>query len=69
MGNRMHRSRSNRVIAGVCGGMGEEWNIEANILRAIFVIGGIFTIGILLYLFLWATMPEEPAEPTEDFWG
>jgi len=51
----LRRSRSNRVIAGVCGGLGEFFGISATWFRIAFLIalipGGI--PGILLYLLLW----------------
>lgn len=57
---RLARSRSNRVIAGVCGGLGEYLGIDPTIIRIIFVLlalpGG--APGVLPYLILWVVMPE-----------
>ncbi len=57
---RLTRSQTNRVIAGVCGGLGEYFGIDPTIIRIIFVImalpGG--APGILLYIILWVIMPE-----------
>jgi phage shock protein PspC (stress-responsive transcriptional regulator) len=59
---RLYRSRTNRVIAGVAGGLGEYFGIDATIIRIIWVIlalpGGL--PGILLYLIFWLIMPLEP---------
>jgi len=57
----LRRSRSNRVIAGVCGGLGEFFGISATWFRVGFLIalipGGI--PGILLYLLLWLILPKD----------
>ncbi len=57
---RLHRSRTNRFIAGVCGGLGEYFGINPLFFRIFFVLialpGGI--PGILLYLLAWLVMPE-----------
>lgn len=56
----IYRSKKNRVVAGVCGGLAEYLNIDAIIIRIIFFLiilyGG---SGILLYLALWLLLPEE----------
>ena len=59
---RLHLSKSDRKIAGVCGGLGEFLNVDPILFRAIFVVlafvGG---LGIVLYIALWLVMPGEPA--------
>jgi phage shock protein C len=56
----LYRSKSDRMIAGVCGGLAKRFNANATWLRLAFVL---FTLlggaGFLLYLFLWIIMPEE----------
>ncbi len=56
----LYRSKSDRMIAGVCGGLAKRFNVKATWLRLAFVLfillGG---AGFLLYLFLWIIMPEE----------
>lgn len=56
----LRRSTTNRVVAGVCGGLGEYFNINPTIVRFLFVLlilpGG--APGILPYLILWLVMPE-----------
>lgn len=60
---KLYRSRTDRKIAGVCGGLAEYFNIDATIVRVIFLIlllpGGV--PGLLPYLILWVVMPEKPA--------
>jgi phage shock protein C len=56
----LRRSRRNRVIAGVCGGLGEFFGISAFWFRLAFLIsllpGGV--PGILLYLLMWIIIPN-----------
>lgn len=59
------RSRSDKVIAGVCGGLARQFGIDANILRVLFVLGAIFLqFGWLLYIALWLLLPYEDGGPT-----
>ena len=55
---RIYRSDSNRVLAGVCGGVGEYFNIDPIIVRIVWVV---FTFmggaGILGYLVAWVVIP------------
>ena len=56
---RLLRSKTNRVIAGVCGGLGEYLNIDPTLLRiglALLVFAGGF--GAAAYLVLWLIMPD-----------
>lgn len=59
---RLYRSKKNRVIAGVCGGIGEYFNMDPTIIRLIWVLVAIFTAflpGIVAYLLAWAIIPEK----------
>ncbi|KGM55671.1 stress-responsive transcriptional regulator [Lysobacter daejeonensis GH1-9] len=58
------RSRNDRMIAGVLGGIAQRFGWNSTLLRAIFVIVSIASAafpGILVYLILWLLMPEEGA--------
>ena len=58
---KLRRSRRNRIIAGVAGGLGQFFGISAFWFRLGFLIslipGGV--PGILLYLLLWVVIPSE----------
>jgi phage shock protein C len=57
----LRRSRTNRMIAGVIGGLAEYWAIDATLARVIFVIVSIVSVafpGILVYAILWLVIPE-----------
>jgi phage shock protein C len=63
LSGRLERSRTNRVIGGVCGGLAEYLDIDATIVRVGMVILGTFGIGILIYFVLLVLMPN-PGEPS-----
>lgn len=53
------RSRDDRVVAGVCGGLAEAYDVDVNVLRAAFALPLLWG----LYLVMWAVLPlEEEAE-------
>lgn len=57
---KLFRSRSNRIIGGVCGGLAEYLNIDPTALRVItalltFVMG----MSLWVYLLAWLIIPEE----------
>ena len=59
---RLRRSRSNKMIGGVIGGLAEYYDFSPNGLRIIYVIVSVLSAafpGILVYLILWLLMPEE----------
>ncbi len=63
---RLTRSRSQRVIGGVCGGLARYWNTDPTLLRILTVVltlatGGAFLVG---YLIAWIAIPDEPMGPT-----
>ncbi len=58
---RLYRSRDNRVIAGICGGMGEYFDVDPVVLRVIWLVLILgFGTGILAYLICWLVIPSEP---------
>lgn len=60
--NPLHRSRSNRIIGGVCGGFADWLGWSPTGVRILFVVVSILSVafpGILVYLILWLIMPLE----------
>ncbi len=61
---RLYRSRNDRMIAGVCGGLARYLGTDPTLVRVVFALASLFFLGIggvLAYLVLWAIVPEEPA--------
>jgi len=62
MERKLYRSRRDRMLGGVCGGIGEYLRIDPVLVR-LFVIVLALAVGwgVLLYLILWVVVPEAPA--------
>lgn len=62
---RLYRSRSNRMLGGVCGGIGEILGIDATFIRIAFVLLTIiaFGTGVLFYGAMWMIIPAEKTAP------
>lgn len=64
MSARLERSTTNKVVAGVCGGIGEYLQVDPTLVRVFFVVGSIVTggLGFLGYIVLIVLMPL-PGQP------
>ena len=61
MEKKLYRSRVDRRIAGVCGGLAVYFNVDPTIIRLIWVIFALtFGSGLLAYLICALVIPEEP---------
>jgi phage shock protein C len=65
MNKRLQRSRTEKMVGGVCGGLAEYFSVDPTIIRILWVLitllGG---AGIILYVILWVIMPlERPGPP------
>ena len=61
--NPLYRSRTNRMIGGVCGGIAEWLGWDSTLVRVLYVVLSVLSMafpGILVYVILWIVMPEEP---------
>ena len=57
---KIYLSQTDKKLGGVCGGLGDYFNIDSTIVRIIFVLtaflGG---FGLLLYLIMWMVVPKK----------
>jgi phage shock protein C len=61
--HQLSRSRTDRMLGGVCGGLGRQTDLPTWAWRLIFVLTFIyFGAGLLIYLLLWVFLPEERTE-------
>lgn len=61
--NPLRRSRSKRMIAGVCGGLAEWLGWDPTLVRVLYVLVSVLSAafpGIVVYIALWILMPEAP---------
>ena len=54
---RLYRSKSDRVLAGVCGGLAQYFNLDATLIRVLSVLGG---AGLVLHVAMWIIVPNQP---------
>ena len=59
---KLYRSETDRMIAGICGGIGETYTVDSTIIRLVFAAVALFTLGtaVLIYLLAWIIIPEAP---------
>lgn len=58
---RLSRSRNNRIVAGVCAGLADYFDLDPTLVRAGYVVLSILSAafpGLFIYLVLWLVMPE-----------
>ena len=60
MYKRLLRSRTDRMIGGVCGGLANFYGLDSSIVRIAMVLLTLFAgMSILVYLIMWVIIPEE----------
>ena len=65
MNTPLTRSRSDKFLGGVCGGLAKSLGMESSIVRIIAVLLAVFTqIGWIAYLVLWAVLPTDSSSRT-----
>lgn len=62
MDRRLYRSSSSKVVAGVCGGLGEHFDVDPTLMRLIAVVAALASFGVALifYLLAWIVIPQAP---------
>ncbi|WP_406658040.1 PspC domain-containing protein [Methanolobus sp. ZRKC2] len=65
MGKHLRRSNDNKMIAGVCGGIGEYIGIDPVVIRLLWAVGTLisFGVGVIVYLLSWIIIPKEEEAP------
>lgn len=59
MTKKIYRSESDKMIAGICGGIAEYFSIDPTLVRVLFAFVLLSGSGFFLYLILWAIIPTE----------
>jgi len=60
MKGKLYRSEKDKMVGGVCGGLGEYFGIDSTIVRLIFALIVIYGgSGLILYIILWIVLPSE----------
>lgn len=67
MARKLYRSQSKRMIAGICGGIAEYFNVDETLIRLAAVLLAIFSTifpGVLFYILAWIIIPEDKGTGT-----
>jgi phage shock protein C len=64
---RLYRSRKEQMLGGVCGGLGEYIDVDPTVIRLVWVVVTLLSlgIGIIVYLAAWIIIPAFPEEFTQ----
>ena len=59
-GKKLLRSTKNKMVAGVCGGIGEYFNVDPTVIRLLWVIFTLISMGagVIAYIIAWIIIPE-----------
>ncbi len=64
MSRSLRRSRRDRMIAGVCAGLAHHFGLDVTLMRVLYVLVSILSVGFpgtIVYIILWIVIPEESA--------
>lgn len=64
---KLYRSAGNRMLGGICAGLGEYFGIDATVVRLLFALALFISAGTaaFVYLAFWLIVPEEtPVQPS-----
>jgi phage shock protein C len=61
---KLYRSRTQRMVAGVCGGLAEYFNLDTTVIRVLFLVLTLFGgSGLVIYLVMWILVPDASKVP------
>ena len=61
---KLYRSRTQRMVAGVCGGLAEYFNIDTTVIRVLFLVLTLFGgSGLVIYVVMWILVPDASKAP------
>jgi phage shock protein C len=66
---RLLRSRREKILGGVAGGIGQYVHVDPVIIRIVFFLLTLYGVGPLVYLILWVVMPIEPVSSGAQPWN
>ena len=58
---KLYRSKTNRQVAGVCGGLAQYFNLDVTLIRVLFVLLAVLGgSGLVIYIAMWIIVPKQP---------
>ncbi|MBQ6840112.1 MAG: PspC domain-containing protein [Oscillospiraceae bacterium] len=65
MEKKLYRSKTDKKLAGVCGGIAKFFGIDPTIIRLIWALAAVFAAGLVVYIVCALVIPEEPEDYVE----
>ncbi len=64
---RLYRSKNDRMLGGVCAGLGEHLDIDPTVIRLVWAVITVISVGTgaLVYILAWILIPEEDTSSSE----
>ena len=64
---RLYRSRKDRIVGGVCGGLAAHIDVDPSLIRLVWIVVTLISLGtgLIVYLAAWIIIPESPEESTK----
>jgi phage shock protein C len=64
---RLYRSKNDRMLGGVCAGLGEHFDIDPTVIRLVWAVITVLSIGtgVLVYIIAWILIPEEETDSSD----
>jgi phage shock protein C len=61
---KLYRSRTERMVAGVCGGLAEYFSVDTTVIRVLFLVLTLFGgSGLVVYVVMWILVPDASKAP------
>jgi len=57
---KLYRSGNDKILGGVCGGIGEYFDVDPTIVRLLWILLSLHGVGVLLYFIAWLMIPKNP---------
>ena len=63
---RLYRSKKERILGGVCAGLGEHLDVDPTVIRLIWAVVSVLSVGtgIIIYILAWIIIPEDDSDGT-----
>jgi phage shock protein PspC (stress-responsive transcriptional regulator) len=61
---RLYRSRKEKILGGICGGIAEHIDVDPSLIRLVWIVVSLISLGtgLIVYLAAWIIIPESPEE-------
>jgi phage shock protein PspC (stress-responsive transcriptional regulator) len=65
-GKKLYRSRNDKMVAGICGGLAKYFDVDSTLVRLLMVLFVLTGVGLIAYLIAWIVVPFDSREVVSD---